>query len=343
ENDNPTPNRVDICDAAAKEWKNIKKFKKTRIDDIIKGYLDTPIKLRGFIGTTISSKKTKVPDTISNSYRTVEIIPIEQEIRNNAPAQKRTASSIEAAEAKIKELEQIYNFTSDSQLRIDLYNRITNLKVKIQSNKETLRKLKRNANYQFKWRKKSNQRNFDEEEEQNLNESANTSVPWSWIEKHCSLCQYSINIKRCNDLSCCGPTRAQEAIDFLQPFDGFLPPVTKARDSHYINPVHLLQYSERFKVPGYDAHCSSINQTMYSRLCCSICYKYFPTLLYVAKHKRFQHSSNRRKAKKEPEISESVAEFVVISNSATMEDLDLSLLQRNESLDEYRECFSDVE
>ncbi|CAG8842200.1 34189_t:CDS:2, partial [Gigaspora margarita] len=82
----------EICDAAAKEWKNIKKFKETRINDIIKEYLDTSIKLRGFIGTTISSKKTKVSDTISSFYHTVEIIPIEQEIQNNAPAQKRTAT-----------------------------------------------------------------------------------------------------------------------------------------------------------------------------------------------------------------------------------------------------------
>ncbi|CAG8790057.1 325_t:CDS:1, partial [Gigaspora rosea] len=50
------------------------------------------------------------------------------------------------------------------------------------------------------------------------------------------------------------------------------------------------------------------------------------------------------KARKEPEISESVAEFVIISNSATMEDLDLLLLQQNESyLDECRKCFSDME
>ncbi|CAG8748378.1 33670_t:CDS:2, partial [Gigaspora margarita] len=154
-------------------------------------------------------------------------------------------------------------------------------------------------NLHYAEKKKLNQRNFDEEEEQDLNESANTFVLWFWIKKHYG---------------------------------------------HYINPVHLLQYSERFKVPSYDAHCPSINQTMYSRLCCSICYKYFSTLLYVAKHKHFQHSSNHKKARKEPEILESVAKFVVISNSATIEDLDLSLLQQNESyLDEYRECFSDME
>ncbi|CAG8666923.1 18138_t:CDS:2, partial [Gigaspora rosea] len=192
--------------------------------------------------TTILSKKTKVSDTISSSYHAVKIISIEQEIRNNALAQKRTASSIE----------------------------------------KKIRTLKRE--------KKSNQRNFDKEEEQDLNKSANTSVP-----------------------CCCGPTRAQEAIDFFQPFDGFLPPITKAQDGHYINPVYLLQYS------------------------------YFSTLSYVAKHKCFQHSFNYRKAKKGPEISEPVAKFVVISNSATMKDLDLSLLQQNESyLDEYRECFSNM-
>ncbi|CAG8809449.1 19687_t:CDS:1, partial [Gigaspora rosea] len=56
--------------------------------------------------------------------------------------------------------------------------------------------------------------------EQGFNESTNTSVLWSWIEKHYSLYQYLIDIKRCTNLSCCGPTRAQEAIDFFQPFDG---------------------------------------------------------------------------------------------------------------------------
>ncbi|CAG8780836.1 45583_t:CDS:2 [Gigaspora margarita] len=49
-------------------------------------------------------------------------------------------------------------------------------------------------------------------------------------------------------------------LEFL--FDGFLPPVTKARDSHYINPIHL-QYSDKFKIPDYDAHCPSISQTTY--------------------------------------------------------------------------------
>ncbi|CAG8650454.1 8801_t:CDS:2 [Gigaspora rosea] len=110
----------------------------------------------------------------------------------------------------------------------------------------------------LKREKKLNKQNFDEEE-QDLNESANTSVPWSWIKEYCSLCQYSIDIKRCTDLSCYRPTKAQEA------------------------------------------------------------------------------------ARKEPENSESVAEFIVISNTTTMKDLNLLYLQQNESyLDEYRKCFSDM-
>ncbi|CAG8446961.1 4526_t:CDS:2 [Scutellospora calospora] len=154
-----------------------------------------------------------------------------------------------------------------------------------------------------------------------------------------------INIKRCTDLSCCGPIKAQEAMDFLQPFNGFFPLITKARDGHYLNPVHLLQYSECFKVPKYDTYCLSIDQTTYSRLCCSICHKYFPTLSYVAKHKRLQHSSTHGRSKKKPEISESIAEFVLITNSATMEDLNLLFLQQNENefFNECRECFSDIE
>ncbi|CAG8577558.1 3987_t:CDS:2 [Cetraspora pellucida] len=166
----------------------------------------------------------------------------------------------------------------------------------------------------------------DEEEKNGSNEFANISVPWTWKEKHCNICQYSVDIKHCTDLSCCKPIRAQEAMDFLQPFNGFLPPITKARDGHYLNPVHLLQYSELFKVPKYDAHCPFIDQTTYSRLCCSICHKYFPTLSYVAKYKRLQHSSTCERLKKKPENLESIAEFVLITNSATMKDLNLPFL-----------------
>ncbi|CAG8768761.1 16750_t:CDS:1, partial [Racocetra fulgida] len=73
---------------------NVKKFEETRIDNIIKEYLATPIKLNGFIRSTTSSQKTKNPEiTAGSSSRTAILttIPIEEEIQNNATAQKQIA------------------------------------------------------------------------------------------------------------------------------------------------------------------------------------------------------------------------------------------------------------
>ncbi|CAG8833083.1 36957_t:CDS:2, partial [Gigaspora margarita] len=130
------------------------------------------------------------------------------------------------------------------------------------------------------------------------------------IEKHCNLCQYSLDIKQCNNSNCCKPARAQKAMNFLQLFDSFLSPVTKAQDDHYINPIHLFQYSNKFKIPGYDIHCLSISQTTYHQLCCSICHKYFSTQAYMAKHKYLLHPSPRERPKKNQSTSsELVVEF----------------------------------
>jgi hypothetical protein len=116
-------------------------------------------------------------------------------------------------------------------------------------------------------------------------DSTECFVPWSWIENHCNLCQYSIDIKQCMNRSCCGPSHAKEAMDFLQLNNGFLAPITKARDGHFTKPIHFLEYYDLLKIPGYDLHCPSLDQTTYSRLCCSECNKYFPTLSYLTNHK----------------------------------------------------------
>src|SRR6266508_369356 len=41
--ENSIPNRIIICQDAAKEWKNIKNKSISEIDDIIKNYMTTPI------------------------------------------------------------------------------------------------------------------------------------------------------------------------------------------------------------------------------------------------------------------------------------------------------------
>ncbi|CAB4420565.1 unnamed protein product [Rhizophagus irregularis] len=161
-------------------------------------------------------------------------------------------------------------------------------------------------------------------------------VPWSWIENHCNLCQYSLDIKRCSNTSCCGPSRAKEAMDFLSLNNGFLPPVTKARDGHFTNAIHLLEYYDLLKIPGYDLHCPSLDQTTYSRLCCFVCNKYFPTLSYLTNHKRTMHpvSRGRPKGKSKEQNSRVFDDFSLLPSQ-----------QKQPLLDEInlRDCMSDRE
>ncbi|CAG8596245.1 7296_t:CDS:2 [Gigaspora margarita] len=69
-------------------------------------------------------------------------------------------------------------------------------------------------------------------------------------------------------------------MDFFKLNNGFLTPVTQAKDGHFVNPIHLLEYCDYVKVPGYDLHCLSLDKLTYLRLCCPECKKYFPTLTF---------------------------------------------------------------
>jgi hypothetical protein len=131
---------------------------------------------------------------------------------------------------------------------------------------------------------------FPGSEKEGTNESV---IPWKWLETHTRMCQYSLDIKKCEDSSCCSPKRDEEAAILLAENDGFLPPVTKGKDGHFLNPIHILEYCDKLKIPGYDAHCPSINTNTYGRLCCSECNAYFPTLSIVAQHKKNQHPKRR--------------------------------------------------
>jgi hypothetical protein len=146
-------------------------------------------------------------------------------------------------------------------------------------------------------KEKAEQRKQQEKEQENGNDLPECFVPWSWIENHCNLCQYSLDIKRCMNTSCCGPSRAKEATDFLKINNDFLPLITKAKDGHFINPIHLLEYYDPLKIPGYNSHCPSLDQTTYSRLCYSECNKYFPILSYLTNHKQTLHPASRGRPK----------------------------------------------
>ena len=81
-------------------------------------------------------------------------------------------------------------------------------------------------------------------------------------------------------------------MDFLELYNDFLLPVTKGKNGHFTNPIHILQYSDILKILGYDEHCPSLKET-YSRLRCPICEKYFPTLTFLTSHKRIAYPTTR--------------------------------------------------
>ena len=134
-----------------------------------------------------------------------------------------------------------------------------------------------------------------EGESQGYNEESEPLVPWSWIENHCLICQYSLDIRKCDDFSCCLPKRAEEAAALLSVNNGFLPPVIKGKDGHFLNAIHTLEYFDRIKIPGYDAHLSSLSADTHARRCCTTCNKYFPTVAFLTKHKKFAHPSPTRR------------------------------------------------
>jgi hypothetical protein len=150
---------------------------------------------------------------------------------------------------------------------------------------------------------------FPGSEKESNNES---NIPWQWLENHTKMCQYSLDIKKCEDRSCCLPNRHEEAAILLAENGGFLPPVTKGKDGHFLNPLHILEYCDKLKIPGYDAHCPSISSSTYNRLCCSECNVYFPTLSIVTQHKKSQHPKRRgRPAKQKKTVTNSIDDFSV--------------------------------
>jgi len=84
----------------------------------------------------------------------IDLVEPTPEISINASAQRRVADEIKLANKKLTELEQMYNITTDNQIRNDLYMKIEEIQTEINSNKDKINKLKRNAIYTQNCREK---------------------------------------------------------------------------------------------------------------------------------------------------------------------------------------------
>ncbi|EXX64505.1 hypothetical protein RirG_142050 [Rhizophagus irregularis DAOM 197198w] len=126
-----------------------------------------------------------------------------------------------------------------------------------------------------------------------------SSTSWEWIENHAQICRYSLDIKKCKNRECCSENRATDAMLLLDENDGFLFPITKGKDGHFINPIHTLQYYDKLKILLYDRCCPSISQELHQQLYCNICGKYFPTLKFMKEHKRNVHSKRHSQNNKQ--------------------------------------------
>ncbi|CAG8795113.1 2440_t:CDS:1, partial [Racocetra persica] len=134
---NHAPDRASVCREAANEWNNVKKKNIEEINEIIRNYMATPLNLYDI--QTIKYKRS-VPATEScpPPLPTVNSVDPLSEIPANASAQKKAADEIMIAEKKLKEFEQIYNITTDIQVRNDIYPKIENLQAEIKTNKDKI-------------------------------------------------------------------------------------------------------------------------------------------------------------------------------------------------------------
>ncbi|GBB94372.1 hypothetical protein RclHR1_23400003 [Rhizophagus clarus] len=115
---------------------------------------------------------------------------------------------------------------------------------------------------------------------------------WDWIDRHAQICRYSLDIRKCKDRNCCAQPRALEIHNLLSANNGFLPPVIRGHDGHFLNLIHTLEYFGE-KLPGYDEHCPSITSDLYHSLTCRKCFRYFPSKAFLKQHTKTIHSGER--------------------------------------------------
>ncbi len=98
--------------------------------------------------------------------------------------------------------------------------------------------------------------------------------------------QYFFNIKKCENLLYCLSKHHEESVILLVKNNRFLSPITKRKDDHFLNLLHILEYYDKFKILKYDTYCSFIDLNTYTHFCYFDCNAYFPTLSIIILYKK---------------------------------------------------------
>jgi len=152
---NPAYQKLSLCTECTEAWKEIRRKSQQEIESKIEEYLATPIPIQGFLRNT-SSKPTPLSQGSRNvqTIKPIEEIVVADTVPPNAAAQKKVAKTINTNSKKLAELQQIYNLTTDLEIRHSLLIRIANIKEIMQDEAKKMKTLKRQARYQNKSREK---------------------------------------------------------------------------------------------------------------------------------------------------------------------------------------------
>jgi hypothetical protein len=116
--------------------------------------------------------------------------------------------------------------------------------------------------------------------------TAISQICFAWIEAHCKLGRYSLDVRKCSNRLCCKDTRSSFS-DNLKQFDGFIPALVPQINEHFLPVVSTLGFNftkEQIAIfKQQDAYCPSL-KTTYQSHCCESCGVYFPVKMTLSRH-----------------------------------------------------------
>ncbi|CAG8851004.1 3688_t:CDS:2, partial [Gigaspora margarita] len=91
------------------------------------------------------------------------------------------------------------------------------------------------------------------------------------VDEELAQCNFEFSGNRLCELWNRDDIYAPDIVLLLDQNDGFLPPIAKGMNGHYIDSIHAFQYFDKLKIPQYDSSYLSILKEMYQYLCCNKC------------------------------------------------------------------------